>query len=208
MLKTFLLALCFATCVFTLTPHDPRATPADRDSDADDVYAAVVNWRTAHPGEGPSAKRLVFLDTTVQYSCLGEKPEDCVTQVRRQLTQAFGKDLDAKVLGDYFERNKDRGPLSQTIPTDLAKLWLSDAEEEALFKNKEHDGWELFYAKYPDAGGIMAFSRVGFNEKRDVALLYSMISCGWLCGTGHYHLLKREKSGKWVQVKSYMAWIS
>jgi len=53
----------------------------------------------------------------------------------------------------------------------------------------------------------MAFSRVSFNEKRDRALLLSMIGCGWLCGTGHYHLLKRE-SGRWVLSKSYMAWIS
>jgi hypothetical protein len=64
MLKTFLLALCCAGCVFTLIPQDRPSTPADRDSDSDEVYAAVVIWRTAHPGEGQKAKRLVFSDTT------------------------------------------------------------------------------------------------------------------------------------------------
>jgi hypothetical protein len=207
MLKTLLLAICCAACVFTVIPQDRPSTPADRDSDSDEVYAAVANWRTAHPGEGPKAKRLVFLDTTVQYSCFEEKPADCATKVREQLTRAFGQDLDISVLSDYLEHNKDRGPLSKSITTGLPKFSISDAEEEALFKSKKHDGWESFYAKYPDAGGIMAFSRVGFNEKRDRAFLYSTISCGWLCGTGHYHLLKRE-SGKWVLFKSYMAWIS
>lgn len=207
MLKIFLLALCSVGCLFTFISQDRPSTSADRDSDSDEVYAAVVNWRTAHPGEGPNAKQLVFLNTTVQYSCLGEKPQDCATKVRERLTRAFGQDLELGVLSDYFEHNKDRGPLSKSIPTDLPKSWLSEAEEEALFKSKKRDGWESFYAKYPDAGGIMAFSRVGFNERRDRAFLYSTISCGWLCGTGHYHLLKRE-SDKWVLVTSYMAWIS
>lgn len=207
MLKAFFLAFCCAGCVFNLISQDRPSTPVDRDSDSDEVYAAVVNWRTAHPGEGPQAKLLVFSDTTVQYSCFKEKPEDCATEVREQLTRTFGQDLEIGVLSDYLERNKDRGLLSKSIPTNIPQSWLSDAAEEGLFKRKKHDGWKEFYAKYPDAGGIMAFSRVGFNEKRDRALLYSTIGCGWLCGTGHYHLLKRE-SGKWVLFKSYMAWIS
>lgn len=206
MLKIFLLALCCAGCVFTSIPQVRLATPTDPDSDSDEVYVAVANWRTEHPGEGPKAKVLVFLDTTVPYSCRGEKP-DCSTQVRERLTWSFGKDLDSSVLNDYFEHNKVRGPLSKSIPTDLPKFWLSDAEENALFNSKKHDGWKTFYAKYPNAGGIMAFSRVGFNEKRDRALVYSTIGCGWLCGTGHYHLLKKE-SGKWLVFMSDMAWIS
>ena len=142
MLKIFLLALCSVGCVFTLISQDRPSTSADRDSDSDEVYAAVVNWRTAHPGERPKAKQLIFLNTTVRYSCLGEKPEDCATKVREQLTRAFGRDLELGVLSDYFEHNKDRGPLSKSIPTDLPKSWLSDADEEALFKSKKRDGWE------------------------------------------------------------------
>lgn len=207
MLKTFLLALCCACCVFTPIPQDHPSTPTDRDSDSNEVYATVVNWRISHPGEGAESKRLVFLDTTIRYSCFTEKPDECATKAREDLTRAFGKDLDTGVLSDYLESNKDVGPLSKSIPTDLPQSWLSDAEEGALFKSKKHDGWKSFYAQYPGAGGIMAFSRVGFNEKRDRALLYSTIGCGWLCGTGHYHLLKKE-SGKWILFKNYMAWIS
>ncbi len=207
MLKTILLVLCCASCVFALSPHYRPSTPTDQDSDSDEVYGAIVNWRTAHPGEGPKPTALVFLDTTVQYPCLTGRPEECATATRESLTRTFGQDLEVDLLNDYLENNKDRGPLSKSIPTDLPKSWLSDVEEEALFKSKKHDGWKTFYAKFPGAGGIMAFSRVGFNEKRDRALVYSQIDCGWLCGTGHYHLLKRE-SGKWVLIKSYMAWIS
>jgi hypothetical protein len=67
------------------------------------------------------------------------------------------------ILNDYLEHNKDRGPLSKSIPTGLPKSWLSDAEREDLFKSKKRDGWEAFYAKYPDAGGIMAFFARGLQ---------------------------------------------
>jgi hypothetical protein len=206
MLKPFLLALCAGT-VFMLIPQDRASTVSPHDSDSDEVYAAVVDWRTAHPGEGPKVKLLVFADTTEQYFCLGEKPGSCATKVRKELTGVFGRDIGIDVISDFLEQNKDRGALSRSIPTELPKSWLTDSEEAALFKSKDHDGWKSFYAKYPGAGGIMAFSRVGFNEKRDRALVYSTIGCGWLCGTGHYHLLKKEAS-KWVLIKNYMAWIS
>jgi hypothetical protein len=207
MLKTFLLALFCAGCVFTAIPQDHPSTQTDRDSDSDEIYAAVVNWRTTHPGEGAESKRLVFLDTTIQYSCFTEKPGECPANVRENLTRVFAKDLDPAVLSDYLASNRDVGPLSKSIPTSLPQSWLSSAEWDALFKSKKRDGWKSFYAQFPGAGGFMKFSRVGFNEKRDRALLYSTISCGWLCGTGYYHLLKRE-SGQWVLFKNYMAWIS
>lgn len=207
MLKTILLALCCASCVLTLGPHYRSSNQTDQDSDSDEIYGAVVSWRIARPGEGPRPTTLVFLDTTVQYFCPTEKPEECATAARARLTQTFGQDLNMGMLNDYLERNKDRGPLSKSIPTDLSKSWLSDVERKALFTNKKQDGWKTFYAKFPGAGGIMSFSRVGFNEKRDRALLYSEISCGWLCGTGHFHLLKKE-SGKWALIESYMDWIS
>jgi hypothetical protein len=108
MFKTLLLALCCAGCVFTVISQDRPSTPPDRDSDSDEVYAAVVNWRITHPGEGAKAKRLVFSDTSAQYSCLTEKPKDCVTEVRGELTRAFGQDLETGVLSNYLECNKDR----------------------------------------------------------------------------------------------------
>jgi hypothetical protein len=207
MLKAFVLALCCAACVVALSSQARSSGPADRDSDSDDVYAAVINWMIAHPGEGPKAKQLVFVDTTIQYSCLLEKREDCPNAVRRELRSVFGQELDSDLLTAYLDQNKERAPLPRSISMDLSESWLSDADQEAIFRNKNQDGWQSFYTKYPGAGGIMAFSRVGFNKRADRALLYSTISCGWLCGTGYYHLLEKE-SGKWLVLKSFMAWIS
>jgi hypothetical protein len=183
----------------------PAAQLPDAESAA--IYRVVVDWRFAHPGEGPKAERLIFLDTTVPYPCRGGGEEDCSAKVKNQLAIVFKNLVTPDVINDFLNRNSSQGPLSRTIPTDLPRVFLSRAEEDKFFDRKSHDGWELFYKKYPHAGGIMAFSRVGFNKSHEHALLYSEISCGWLCGTGHYHHLKKE-SGKWVLAGNYTAWIS
>ncbi len=207
MFKNFLLALCCAACVSAPCPQKQPSTSADGASDSDEVYAAVINWRNAHPGEGQTGTQLVFLDTTTAQSCFAAKKEDCPKEVQERLKEILGQDFDVSLVNDFLEQNKIRGPLSRSIPTDLPKSWLSETDETALFSNKKHDGWQVFYAKYPGASGILGFSRVGFNQKHDRALFYSQISCGWLCGTGHYHLLKKE-SGKWTLVTNSMLWIS
>jgi hypothetical protein len=197
------LALCSAAT--SIAQQSATSSPSS-DTDSDEVYSAVVDWRVGHPGEGQTAKTLVLLDTTVQYSCMSEKREGCADSVRSELEGWFDKDQTPDLLKNFLDRNADVGPMSQTVPTKLKKFWISKADETAMFRDR-NDGWRTFYQKYPDAGGIMRFSRVGFNRAHDRALLYSTISCGWLCGTGHYFLLRKE-SGKWVISKSQMVWIS
>ena len=34
-------------------------------------------------------------------------------------------------------------------------------------------GWDKFYAKYPGSQGRLALSRVGFNQAKDTAVLYT-----------------------------------
>ena len=69
------------------------------------------------------------------------------------------------------------------------------------------NGWEKFYKRFPDSGGIVGVSRVGFNLETNQALVYVEHGCGDLCGTGHYMLLDKGESG-WKVAKRYMSWIS
>lgn len=61
-----------------------------------------------------------------------------------------------------------------------------------MFKTEELD-WEEFYKKYPDSGGFIGISPVGFNRERNQALIYLEHSCRSLCGSGHYILLSKNK---------------
>jgi len=199
----------FASPALLPSPQN-AAQPSSAQSEleeSDAIYKVIVDWRVVHPGEGPQAGQLVLLDTTVPYSCLGSEGKDCSADVKKQLSNIFKKQASEETIEDFLSRNSSTGPVSRTIPTELPQSFLSPAAEQMLFKSKHKDGWKTFYESYPKAGGIMAFSRVGFNKSRDQAILYSQISCGWLCGTGHYHLLKKD-SGKWTMVGNFMAWIS
>ena len=68
------------------------------------------------------------------------------------------------------------------------------AEITQLFKDPGNDpafGWTRFYNRYPDSGGYMEFSAVGFDPSKTRALVYMAHHCGSLCGGGTHHLLQK-----------------
>jgi hypothetical protein len=60
---------------------------------------------------------------------------------------------------------------------------------------KDHK-WGDFYKRYPDSGGIIRVSTVGFNRQKTLAIVNTGSSCNDLCGSGSFHLLKNI-DGKW-----------
>jgi hypothetical protein len=61
-------------------------------------------------------------------------------------------------------------------------------------------GWRKFYRAHPKASGTVAFSAVGFNNKRTAAVVYSdVVSCSE-CGFGALHFMKRGADG-WTEIK-------
>jgi hypothetical protein len=60
---------------------------------------------------------------------------------------------------------------------------------------KDHN-WDEFYKRYPDSGGILMISAVGFNQRRTLAIVYTWSACRDLCGSGSFVLLKKI-NGKW-----------
>jgi hypothetical protein len=88
----------------------------------------------------------------------------------------------------------------------VSYVLLSQDEKNAMFGINQ-DGWQVFYAKYPDAPGILTFSRVGFDTALDQALVYVGDQSHFLAGAGHYVLLKKVNSA-WTIDQKVMTWIS
>jgi len=63
---------------------------------------------------------------------------------------------------------------------------------------KEHD-WDEFYKRYPDSGGIIRMTAVGFNRQKTLAIVFTGSQCNNLCGRGSFVLLKKVE-GKWKAV--------
>jgi hypothetical protein len=57
-------------------------------------------------------------------------------------------------------------------------------------------GWKAFYKKYPRSQGYVKFSRVGFDERKEFAILEFTYVKQCLDGEGHLFILKRV-DGKW-----------
>ena len=56
-------------------------------------------------------------------------------------------------------------------------------------------GWDEFHKKYPNSGGIITLSRVGFNKRKNIAYcccsLYTDVHVGY-----GYHVIAEKKYGK------------
>jgi hypothetical protein len=60
--------------------------------------------------------------------------------------------------------------------------------------------WKAFYDRYPDSGGYLVFSAVGFNDTKTRALVYIGHHCGNLCGGGAHHLMEKV-DGQWRETR-------
>jgi len=178
------LCLVFMTAVGIASAQTAR-TVNDPDSYA--IYTAVL--RDEWPVRDAKAKRLVMMIETEVYpekimaSCL--KPEP-----------AYKAELEPLLLA-YREANKRPWTLQRkfdiSIPYELVTRDSLKTVLEVPF-NPNLDPWEDFYKRYPDSGGVLMMSAVGFNVERKMALVYMGHFCGSLCGGGDYHLLKKKKA--------------
>lgn len=150
-------------------------------------------------------KRLVIRDQINTDYALSEKQENW-DEVKIRL-QA----LSDETIAGYEASRTAPAKLKRSFTLDLQyDLFRQDKYESIFGKTKHYDGtveiWGKFYEKFPDSGGFVWLSNVGFNKARDRALVYFVHWCGPLCGSGHYvHLTKTRSEWK---VEMTRIWIS
>jgi hypothetical protein len=182
----FLLACC-ATIVSRA--QDAAPVPID-DSEAYAVYASLLprEWvvTAAH------AKRLVFQREADAYlRCMPRGPS---------------LETDWKTTVDsYRAANAGVRYVREGFPLLLPYVVVSRADIEAAFRDDSITtargfGWDGFYQHYPDSGGYLMVSAVGFNAEKTRAMVYIGHSCGSLCGGGTHHLLEKA-DGAWQEVR-------
>jgi hypothetical protein len=84
--------------------------------------------------------------------------------------------------------------LQQKFKTEIPCRIVTSEEVNAAMADH---GWDGFYKTYPDSGGWIELSAVGFNADRTVAVVYVGHSCGSLCGGGRFHVLQK-RDNKWL----------
>lgn len=86
----------------------------------------------------------------------------------------------------------------------LGRPVLPQLEYQEIFESK---AWDEFYRRYPESGGIVKVSRVGFNHARTQALLTLSHLRADEAGSGWIALMERE-ADQWREVRTVSLWIS
>lgn len=188
--------LLFITCLLLLpcvSLGQDKQPVSYNDSDAYDVYSAVMpsEWAV----RSANAKTLVIAaETNADFQmCL--RPD------------AEWEKIIGGAISNYLEVNKKTWLIRKNIAADTPYKIISIKEIESAF---EKGSWDGFYNRYPDSGGYIQLSAVGFNDDRTVAVVFTRHYCGMLCGGGSYNVLQK-KDGKWVPLQwrgSRCAWAS
>lgn len=170
-----------------------------------EAIAAYLN--TLDPGT-ISPKKLVVEQITADtgFAFVGAAGSERET-LRKEMPQAT-----ERVIDDFLRVLAQSSPLQ--IPSHLVRrnvrFQMARAEDiNHLFDTARNPGlaWDSFYKAYPDAAGLVRFSRVGIDESASQALFFTSISKGGLRAVGYFVLLHRPL-GIWRIQAMEMAWIS
>jgi hypothetical protein len=195
MVRKFLFA--FLVMLAACTPRaTPQPTPSAGQVDAEEqaVYAALI--QAMFP-----AKMAVLMNTTATDVGGNDKTDQTLQYVLKNMHAVSTQTIDS-----FKARNATAGPLHGDMQLGVPYALLSQDEITSIF-NVNQDGWQVFYERYPDARGILTFSRVGFDAALDQALVYIGNQSQALAGSGHYVLLNKV-NGVWTIDQKVMTWIS
>ena len=158
--------------------------PAYQVTEAYEVYSAILpsgwTWR-----EAKSKKLVIRSDTRTYDMCL--RPE-------KEYEEIIGP-----AISDYVRQNEKTWILQKNLSIEKPYEIIRGDEIQSMFE-QGLEGWKPFYEKYPDSGGWIELSAVGFNGDKTVAVVYMGHHCGGLCGGGNFHVLQK-RDGKWVPLE-------
>jgi hypothetical protein len=113
-----------------------------------------------------------------------------------------------EAITDYKQLSKFNWVLQNRFPVkrkyELVSL-KALFERGASANRTSNDSWREFYQRYPESGGIIDLSVVGFNDDKTLAVVYAGVSCGSLCGHWSWHL-REKKDGTWKAVPGAMCY--
>jgi hypothetical protein len=205
-MKKFLTASALALLLAPQTFSTQVASPARLHLPNEEeyaVYSAVISKlfagnKVTFDTQSP-VNLLVIKNRTVDDHPLMENLDDHWRYVARGLSP-----ISQDTIAAYKARNREPRQLEDAFKLPIKNVLV---EEKELDRFRREGGWEEFYKKYPESGGFISFSQVGFNPERSQALVYFEHWCGGLCGSGLYLLLEKSEGG-WKVAKAHRSWIS
>ena len=178
----------------TSAPSEPSMeAPSQSDENNSDEQAVYSVFFAENPDV-----TLLLQDTGADSSMTS--PEEVMDFIKSGLPA-----VSDETINDYLKNNKQDSQLSASMNVG-AEYQLLSADEFAEISSQS-DWGNVLKEKYPDSNGYMFFSRVGFNNAHDQALIYVGRVYGPLAGEASYYLLEK-KDAKWMIVNQILRVIS
>lgn len=176
----------YAVMAAVLFPNEPDIPEGITDELARKVYRDRATVRLS----GFHGSSYTLEDETTASKRTGEADPFTVNDYNRKNEQACRID-GARLLAHIPPEKRTR--VTVISADEVRKLFSSGSGKGG--------GWREFRKKYPFAGGIVYFSRPGFNEARNRAVIEANCQADYEMGIGYrIHLEKSPKTGKWVMV--------
>jgi len=187
-IQVTLFTLSFTACSFLTPAATPSAADIEKEEQA--IYSFFVG--------GGERTVLILQDTSADISA--NDPQKSLDYIRSGLPN-----LSDEALDNFVQRNQQSGPLAPGMELDVDYILLSTEELSEI--TRQSNWGEVITQKYPGSYGYTMFSRVGFNNTLDQAVIYVGSMAAPLMGSGFYYLMEKENED-WVIKEQVMAWIS
>lgn len=140
------------------------------------VYSALLN---GHPDQ---VKLMVIRGITKAYGGTRLLPEDY---------SRFSVNVSKETFADFIARNERPLRLDRRFHLNAGYVLLSEDEIKSFSLN-----WQRFDEKYPGAlHRVVSLSNIGYNEKRNEAMVLTGYICGPRCCGSSYVFLTKERDG-------------
>ena len=100
---------------------------------------------------------------------------------------------------DYREVQKRTWLLQRRFQIERPYELVRSDTIRQFFSERGPEGWKNFNQRYPESGGFIIVSPVGFDKSKTLAVVYTGSSCGGLCGRWIFHLLEKD-GGEWKAI--------
>jgi hypothetical protein len=158
------------------------------------VYAAVI--QAAY--DGPDVSYFVILDTTEPWTRWGVFP--CHAK-KLGLPLAVRASYAAKNFAHFHIRPDLQLPHSYTLAS--SQEIQATYNRPATYSPRQKE----LKQKIRESWGVITLSRVGFDLRRQHAVVYAQLTYCGLCGGGDYFYLAKE-NGRWHVIDRAGTWIS
>lgn len=172
------------TCTLTLTPSF--------ESDEYLAYSFVIE-------DLDLGGNLLVIEKT---SVIPHLAEDFQSQI---LSEMPG--LDEETVHSFVEENQEIGAFEEKFKISSPYILLSNEEYQAFFGKNLAKGYEDFYARFPEAKGIISLTKAGMDPSHTQAFLYGAYQIAPVNGVGYFYLLEKV-NGAWAIQKKMLIWVS